>query len=58
MEEFGALDKTLHPFISPEELMECENIVKADSKVQELAKAVGSYLALGETSFLLAEHFK
>ncbi|KAJ2933135.1 hypothetical protein H1R20_g3948, partial [Candolleomyces eurysporus] len=41
VEDFVELDKALHPFISPEELMECEFIVKADPKVQELAKAVG-----------------
>ena len=48
MEEFVPLDKTLHPFISPEELTECEDIVKADPKVQELAKAVGSCLAFDQ----------
>lgn len=41
VEEFVELDKALHPLISPEELAECEVIVQADARVQELAKAVG-----------------
>ena len=42
VETFNALDKTLHPQISPEELQECEDIVRADPQVQALAKEVGT----------------
>lgn len=41
VEDVAALDKTLHPQISPEELMECEMIVRKDARIQQLAKEVG-----------------
>lgn len=41
VENFKPLEKGLHPQISPEELMECEAIIKADARVQQLAKEVG-----------------
>ena len=44
VERFSALDKNLHPQISPEELEEAEVIVKMDARIQELAKAVGGLI--------------
>lgn len=42
VETFNSLGETLHPQISPEELQECEDIVRRDPRVQALAKEVGA----------------
>jgi primary-amine oxidase len=41
VESAEKLPAGLQPQISPEELLECEDIIKADPEVQRLAKEVG-----------------
>lgn len=43
MESLTLLPEEFHPQISPEELIECEEVVKNNPQIQKLAKDVGEY---------------